>query len=78
MTTEPIKAIHSQDMKTYLASLGVLENVLKGISRCAICEKPVTLETIACLYPENTQVMFVCDNASCVESLMKIRGTTDA
>ena len=78
MATESIKAIHSHDMKTYLARLGVLDDVLKGNSRCAICKKTVTPETISCLYPENGQVMFVCDNASCAESLMKTRGAANA
>ena len=78
MSTEPIKAVDSQDMETYLASLGVLDEVLKGNCRCAMCDKPVTLKTISCLYPENGQVMFVCDSAICVESLMKARRKYDA
>ena len=72
MITEPINAVHSEDMTAYLASLGVLDDVVNGGKKCGICGKVVTVENISCLYPQHDQVKFICDDASCLEAIMTL------
>ena len=73
MRTEQINAVHSDDLERFLADLRVLDDVIAGNCRCRICGRVVTVECIAALYPENRQVMFVCDDTGCLDAVIRSR-----
>ena len=77
MASEKIQAVHSDDIETYLQELGVLDAVQKGACVCAVCRRSVTLDNIACLYPENGEVQFICSDPRCVDAIIKRRGVAN-
>ena len=73
MGIDKMRAIHSKDMEQYLKSLGVLDNVKAGKYKCEFCNNQITISGISCIYPENKQVKFCCNNAQCYEAIIKKR-----
>ena len=71
--TETISAIHDDDFRDYLKTLGVLRGVEKGELTCSFCSQQLTLENIAALYPRRGTVRAVCDRPECVKRLMRTR-----
>jgi len=78
MFTETMRAVHSDDITSLLTSLGILDGVNSGEFKCSVCGEPVTVESISCIYPENDQVMLLCDKTNCVEELFDRRAQGDA
>ncbi len=69
-----VKAIHDTDLERVLRKLGLYERLVRGELRCAICDRPLTLENLGGLYRENGEVKLVCNNIKClVEAAEKIR-----
>jgi len=77
MSIQKINAVHSEDIETYLTALGVLDLVVDGKRQCEICGKKITLGNIACLYPKDGEVAFVCDDSVCVDTVIKQRSYQD-
>jgi len=70
---EVVKAVHDDDLKTLLQSLGMLEKVLAGNVPCAICSRLLSLSTIGCIYPQHGEIKLTCDSAVCCAGIAKLR-----
>jgi len=70
MGTSKIKAVHSDEFESFLKNLGILEDVKNGKYNCEVCRAKVDLSNIACVYPENKEVKFCCNNTSCYEKII--------
>lgn len=60
-----MKAVLDEDLERYLRSLGCLDLVRDGGALCAYCGRPVTLEDLYALFPEDGQVRFCCTRFGC-------------
>lgn len=69
--SEVIKAVHDDQFETFLANIGVLDNVKAGNCKCKFCDTPVTLDNIYTVFPESGQIKFSCDNVKCMVKLSK-------
>ena len=77
MSSEILEAVHSDDLETLLESLGVLDDVQQGRSRCSVCNDSVSIKSISGIYPEKGKVLFLCEKQSCVEALLRQRALAD-
>lgn len=68
-----IAAVHDDDLKKFLESLGVLGDVTNGKAKCKFCRDVLTLESLAAVFPESGDVKFVCDKPGCLSSLTEHR-----
>ena len=66
-----IKAVHDVDLERVLRKLGLYEKLARGELRCAICGRPLTLETLGGLYKENGEIKLVCNRIECLTEAAK-------
>jgi hypothetical protein len=71
MAKSTLRAVHDDDLETYLQSLGLLSDVRAARLKCKFCRQPVTLATLHALLPESGTIHVVCANADCVKLLMQ-------
>lgn len=63
---EKLRAVHDDDLRGFLSSIGVLDQVVAGSCHCAICNAQVTMENLGAVYPEDNKINFVCERHSCL------------
>lgn len=74
-----LKAMLDSDLDKLLDQLGMLELMNVGKLKCAICGKRITREIFYCLYVENGEIKFCCNQISCYGKVAKSQlGETDA
>lgn len=64
---EKLRAVHDDDLKQFLSSIGVLDQVVRGDHHCVICDEQITIENLGAVYPKDDKINFVCDRLSCLE-----------
>jgi len=70
-----IKAVHKNDLEEMLIGLEMLENVKEGRINCKFCGKTITLENLGCLYPQNNEVVFSCNDIECFMKAIQDSGS---
>lgn len=65
-TRTQISAVLDQQMVEFLSSIGELDRVTEGKSRCSVCNDQISLESIALVLPAGKQVAYVCDKEMCM------------
>ena len=63
---ETLQAVHDIKFEQFLRNINKYEDVVAGKCKCKFCGKVVTLENIACIFPESGTVKFVCDEMNCL------------
>ena len=66
---EIVKAVHDNDLETFLSSLGILKGVTEGVYRCAVCSKPVNLENLGAVSPREGKIEVICDASHCMSRI---------
>jgi len=66
-----ISAVHEENLLELIKGLDLLKDLEAGIIRCKFCGKKITPQNLQSLYPENNEVIFVCDNIECFEQALK-------
>jgi hypothetical protein len=65
-----IQAVHDDDLKILLKSLGVFEQVQNGTEKCFYCGKTISMENLQCIFPYNNEVNFCCTEDICYRNLV--------
>lgn len=68
---EIIKAVHDDQLETFLQNIDVLDKVVSGECKCKFCGEIVTLKNLYTVFPESGQVKFSCDSVKCMVKLSK-------
>ncbi|MFH0803113.1 MAG: hypothetical protein V2A78_12120 [bacterium] len=66
---EKIKAVHENDLRDYLSSLGLLEKLELKQLHCVICDIEITLDNLSAFYPKQNEIYLLCSRPSCLEKL---------
>lgn len=66
---EKLRAVHDNDLEQFLASIGVLDQVVDGYHKCVICDTKITMDNLGAVYPKNDKINFVCDRLSCLAKI---------
>lgn len=66
---ETLQAVHDIKFEQFLRNINKYDDVVDGKCKCKFCGKTVTLENIACIFPESGAVKFVCDEMSCLAKM---------
>jgi len=74
---ENIRAVHEDDLQSYLAGLGLLDYIRSGTAKCSHCASPVTMDNLGGLFPAEEDIVPVCDRPSCLASLFQKEGEAD-
>jgi len=64
-----IKAVHDADLKGYLESLGIYEDIVQGRRRCAYCGNIITPDSIGAVVPSGENILLVCLNVKCQDRI---------
>jgi len=67
-----IKAVHDVDLERVLRRLGLYEKLARRELRCAVCGRPLSLESLGRLYKENGEVKLVCNRIECLVEAARI------
>lgn len=62
-----IKAVYDHQLESLLASLGILDELIAGEIKCAVCECQVSLDNLGAIFPDGDNVGVCCDNERCVQ-----------
>lgn len=68
-----IKMVHEDDLKEYLVSLGVYQDVLDKKVHCNFCGNVITLKNLEVIFPEEGKIYFICSKTQCVSRLKHAR-----
>lgn len=71
---ERVHAIHERDLESILTDLGLLDEILAGSLYCSLCDSPLTLDTIQCLYMDEDNIRLCCTRVDCYERLLLEKG----
>jgi len=71
---EDVHAIHKRDLESILRDLGLLDDLLAGLLMCGICQTPLTIDTLQCLFVQGGRVRLCCKNAACYAQVLSKRG----
>jgi len=63
-----VRAVWDSDLETLLNSLGILDRLLAGDFRCAICDQPVELENLGALVSSEGALRVTCDSTACIRA----------
>jgi hypothetical protein len=66
-----VRAVHDDDLETYLKSLGLFFDLQAGRIKCKFCRQPVTVDTLHALLPESGAIHAICSRPECVKLLMQ-------
>lgn len=66
MKTDTIKAIYDDDFEQILIKINELHDVKAGKRKCKICNSTITLNNIACIFPESGAVKYICSKEVCI------------
>ncbi len=61
-----VRAVHDNDLRHFLESIGVLSPVLSGDCKCQMCGSRINLENFGAVYPVRDTIHLVCDRTSCL------------
>jgi hypothetical protein len=64
-----LRAVHDSDLREFLVSLGILDQVSQGVYSCAMCGIQIGIDNFGAIYPERGEICFVCDRTSCLAKL---------
>ena len=67
--SENFQAIHSSDLRSYLAKVGVLVELENGRYNCFCCDAIITLINFRALTKHNGKLLFACNKEACVARL---------
>lgn len=74
MTPEPVRAVHDDDLRSLLSSLGYLEKVSNGECKCAFCGKTITEDNLGSIFPHRDEILFSCDDQECITKACRLGG----
>lgn len=64
-----VKAIYDQDLERVLANLGILDKLIAGELKCAVCGCEVDLDNLGAIFPHNDEIGVSCDNDRCIRAI---------
>ena len=66
-----IKAVHDDDLPSFLASLDILDDVDHGRAKCSFCGEIINRENIVAVLPMGGTIGFCCDKPLCYLKMME-------
>ncbi|ETB63823.1 TPA: hypothetical protein DIC38_02215 [Candidatus Nomurabacteria bacterium] len=66
-----IDVIHEDDLIDVLKKIGFYDKLLENKVICKFCNSTITLENIHSILPQSDTFSFICDNPTCIETLIK-------
>ena len=69
MEKKKLHAVYERDMKEFLKSIGILQDIEDKKIKCRFCSELITMENIAAVFPENNEISVCCSKLDCYENL---------
>ncbi len=66
-----IKAIYDKDLELILTNLGILDKLIAGEIKCAVCGTTIDLDNLGSIFPSGDEVSVSCDNEKCIRIVTK-------
>lgn len=72
-----LKAVHDDDLKSLLESLGVYERVEEGHYKCLFCGERITVDNLGSIISHEGEIKFSCNRDECLQKTVDIGGDND-
>ena len=69
---QPWYPVSSVEIRKKLKREGILGDFLEGLITCAICEEPVTFETLWSIMEDDQSQDFICRNPECFQKYLSV------
>lgn len=70
MSTETIQAVHDDDLRHVLESLGLLNKFESGKLTCAFCKVQISWENLHSFFADSGTIKFSCSTPNCINELV--------
>lgn len=64
-----VKAVHDNDLKQYLKSIGIYNKIISGEIKCKYCGATINIDNLEAIIPNNNKISVVCRNKKCLHQL---------
>ena len=72
-TPKYLRAVHDDDLETFLKELGILRDIMEGKVRCSTCAGIVKLANLGAVYPVSGSVKALCDSPACIRKFVRMQ-----
>lgn len=69
MKKHKVRAVHDDDLLSFLESIGLRRALDSGRLTCHVCKEQVTLDSLQAVLPLDTTVGVVCSKAGCIKAV---------
>ena len=67
---ESLAAVHDDDLTSFLASIGAINDIKSGKLHCKFCEDQISLDNLRAVIPDSGSISFICTKAQCTRNLI--------
>ena len=72
MNDNQLKAVHDDDLKSLLISLGCFESIVQKQYRCIFCDSIIEIDSLGSIVPKDGKIQFTCNRTDCLSKLTDI------
>lgn len=72
-----LKAVHDDDLKTLLESLGVYGRIEDGQCCCLFCGEKISIDNLGSIISHEGEIKFSCNQDKCLQQIVDIGGDND-
>ena len=69
MEKKKLNVVYERDIKEFLKSIGILQDIEDKKIKCKFCGELITIENIAAVFPENNEIFACRSKLDCYENL---------
>ena len=74
-----LSVVYEEDLEQVLKSVGKLEEVTGGLTKCIYCDEVVGQDNLYAIFPvDKNTVGFCCERPDCIENLVREHGLNTA
>jgi len=67
-----VEAVHDDDLRTFLNSLGLLDRILNGEFACLHCSDKITLDNLSAVFPCEGNICLACSKFECLNAMQQL------
>lgn len=77
MKNSHLKAVHDEDLESFLYSLGYYAKICNGECHCHFCDRTISMNNLGAILPWEGKVAFSCDSANCLQKMSEAGNNDD-
>ena len=64
-----VKAVYDKNLKSFLVSLEILEEIESGQFHCKVCKKIITIDNLEVITIQDGKIKIICSKKTCLKTI---------